>query len=57
MFEVGKEPEEIAAFLDALLQRHSEPQETSKEPNESLQPTGPALRQSEAFSPSSRPGG
>jgi hypothetical protein len=57
MVAEGKDVEEIAAFLDAFLHRHSEPQETSRGPNESLPPTEPAVRPSEAFSPSNRPGG
>jgi hypothetical protein len=57
MFEVGKEPDEVAAFLDALLQRHREPQEAGGEPNQPLPPAGAASRHSEAFVPSGRPGG
>jgi hypothetical protein len=56
MFEVGKETQEVASFLDALLKPRSEQDETNSEPGEPLPSLGPACPPSEAFRQASRPG-
>jgi hypothetical protein len=47
MVGAGKDTDDIAAFVDAFLRRQGRWPETSREPNQEPQPTGPASRHSE----------